>query len=197
MNLIHLTKNPSPNRGIDAVVSDVRTAVDEYTNALIERMRTDSASVGEGPELVSKGLELQQKFQELLEKISTLSPHDRSHPVLQVFSKVALAKVRQMDQLLAQQDEMELHYHNASREWRQKKMRYLATARQVFESLAKLRALLIDFLEALDPTPVDYLESEINRIHGTLAYSMISSFKELATSEECSIDAFKQRHNLK
>ena len=56
---------------------------------------------------------------------------------------------------------------------------------------------MVDLLEAIDPSPVGYLEDEVRKIHGGNAESMLASFKELATSNGFTQEAFKQRHNLK
>jgi len=76
----------------------------------------------------------------------------------------------------------------------EKAVKRLEDAASVFELLTNR---LIEAVDQLDPTPEDFLEQEMHRIHPDSAVSVLASFKEIASSEESSLQSFKQRHNLK
>lgn len=195
MTVENLIQHESPSPGLEVAVGAVSESVKEFTSALLARVGADSAMLGRGPELLAMGKVLQAKFQEMTIVVLPIVRRDHEAQRFVIHSLTEL--IEMADELLSTMDEIEIRYQASSRSTRRAQARRMALTNKIAEVLTKLRDMMIDFLELIDPTPAGYLEDEVRKIHGDCANSMISSFKGLATSESFTLEAFKQRHDLK
>ncbi len=193
MTVANLVHHDSPNHGLDVAMGAVSESVKELTDSLIARISTDSSELGRGPELLAQSKKVHAQIQNLAQQVlATDNPDVRKSVATSLVEWVGMTT-----EMLAKFDEVDILYRAASREVRRAKQRKMALIGRINESSLGLRDMMVDLLEAIDPSPVGYLEDEVRKIHGGNAESMLASFKELATSNGFTQEAFKQRHNLK
>ena len=195
VNAVHQAHQSSQNKGLDNVVGDVTSSVQDFADALLARVRTDSASLGLGPALLGEGLRLKATFQDLVrDAVETGAGKDPASA--KRLTQALSGLLRTTDEVLESLEQDEFRYLSSSREIRRSQMRKRALTKKLEEVVKEIRETLVGFLEVIDPTPDDHFDNEVRRIHGDRSDSMIRSFREFSVSDHGTLKAFKQRRNL-
>lgn len=105
--------------------------------------------------------------------------------------------VRMLDELMHAFEESYGTFALAPREVRRKHANWLDRLKAANADTSAMREMLLELLEQVDPTPEDFLELELKAKCGDDAGRIMRSFDSIATSNAFTLDAFKQRQNLR
>lgn len=185
------TRRNNPNHGLENAMGDVSDFVREISNALIKKISSKA-------KLTSQGLRALEQVKNIRDNISRLIETTKESPLLQQITVPKFKNwLRITDNYLTALEDFEEGYNFSPREIKRFYSEQKEIAVKLAESLRDLKESMLDYMEFISPTPENYLEDEIKRIHGDESEDLISGFIEIAASEQFSMEAFKKRHNLK
>jgi hypothetical protein len=195
MHIADATSRESLEPRLELAMGAMNDTVKELSSALIARASGGPRSPAARRRVVAVAKSMKPRFLEMVAAASEPTPNGQQ-TIQELGANVTrwLCRTDEVHQLIEKQEAI----HNAlSREARRANAEFISGARQLYEILDELRDLMMDFMESIDPTPVGYLEDEIHRIHGAEGAAVLTGLIELSSSDTYTLEAFKQRHNLK
>lgn len=178
----------------ERALAEVSEAVREFAESSIARAKTRSAERGAVHKV--RAIKMKNQISLFRDEVLSVKPEDLGAARDYLVEGVP-SWIRMMDELLDAGDEAESLSFASPRELRRKNAVWLQNLVDGNVHVEEIKNILLDLLEHLDPTPVDYLESEARRIHGNDAERILKSFEGIASSDAFTTDAFKKRHNIR
>lgn len=188
----------TPLQEVSAAMGAVSESVQLFANAYIARAKKQSLEPGAArkAEAAQLKVRLQNFCKSVNDELVRADPMQKQQIIEQIVARVPVW-VRLFDELLLSFEELEGTLALAPRETRRKHAEWAQRLRSANTDTHAMREMLLDLLEQVDPTPDDYLESEVRARHGNDADRLMQGFEALATSDAFTLDAFKKRHNLR
>lgn len=188
-----------PEINLTEATGNISQAVVEFTNGLMARLT--SSVVGDGnardiAELDRASLKLSRQLRELEAAASALNPNARRLWITQnqeLFTKV----IDLIEELHKSYFDTERTLLSSSREVRRAKQAGFEMFKKMYSLTEKLKQQVIEFLENMNPSEVGDLHLALFSAHGGGTQEIVDAFSEIAKSENHTIDAFKQRHNIR
>ena len=175
-----LHRKETPLRGVEAAVDEVSRSAEELTRGLLAGVK--SRSKANGADFRAQAAAMRVRLDGLYKQALAA---EKEHPdqVARLILAIVPRWIKPLDELSEVFDKATSLYLMSPREIRRSHAQWFKTLNAGMEDTERTKAMMIDLLEHFDPTPADYLEQEMLRIHGVRAESMIASFKELASSD--------------
>lgn len=196
MTSFALAVKPNSPQEASFAAGEVTEAVKEFSEALIARVKNKSAS---GGKTLTEGQRLKKRLQQLCDQVYEAwlqADKDLKAQITQLVTQTFPEWVRMMDDLLAESEVLQGILAVTPRPIRRKRSKEISEMNSTIEDAKALREMMLEFLERIDPTPDDYLESEVRARHGNDADRLMQGFESIATSDAFTLEAFKKRHNL-
>lgn len=176
----------------------VSESVQLFASACIARAKKQSLEPGaaQKAEAAQLKVRLQNFCKSVNDELVRADLMQKQQIIEQIVARVPVW-VRMLDELMHAFEESHGTFALAPREVRRKHADWLDRLKAANADTSAMREMLLELLEQVDPTPEDFLELELKARCGDDAGRIMRSFDSIATSNAFTLDAFKQRQNLR
>lgn len=198
MSTLTTPSNSDPLEGVQLAMSNLSESVREFAEACIARVKAQASAPGVAFE--ARSVQLKVRVLNFCEDTESallgLDDMHRSIILARIVPGVE-SLVRVLDELLESYDDFEVAIAFASREVRRKHAGGINGMKAGVAAVHAMRDALLSLMERIDPTPDDYIETEMQTRLGEGARRALKSFDSIANSDAFTLGAFKKRNDLK
>lgn len=195
MNTFDIARKDGSETELEIAMDAVGESVKEFSDAYLARLSAKSTHLGKGKALVETLKSLRAELSKLL-TVAAETYKVRAPEHIKLEGQL-VKWLHLFDGAVAELEKTEMQHNASSRDVRRGNAEHISVIRLMRTNVEEMREMVLSYLELVDPTPDNYLEEEIRRIHGADADRVIAGFTEIAASENFTLDAVKHRHNLK
>ncbi|MCO5338620.1 hypothetical protein [Delftia tsuruhatensis] len=190
-----------PEINLTEATGNISLAVVEFTSGLMARLTASQSPSGNGnskdiAEFYRASLKLSQKLQDLEAAASALSPNARRLWITQNHGLFTRAIVL-IEELHKSYFDAERALISSSREVRREKQAGFEIFTKMYASTEEVKQHILEFLENMNPSEVGDMHLALFSEHGGGTQEIVDAFSEISKSGNHTIDAFKQRHNIR